>query len=126
MSTKLEKIGNHTHTLVSNSRVSLPSRRRITLGVFSIADVRCFVPDIVSADSYVSTSYFCSLFILLWQTINTAEKITIIFITNKKSLLLNFKKLEGNNIFETLYVVEKWLLILASEELLFPKAIKLL
>ena len=82
MSTKLEKIGNHTDTLASNSRVSLPSRRRITLGVFSIADVRWFIPDIVSADSYVSTSYFCSLFTLLWKTINTAEKITIIFISN--------------------------------------------
>ena len=48
MSTKLEKIGNHIHTLASNYRVSLPSRRRITLGVFSIADVRWFVPDCIS------------------------------------------------------------------------------
>ena len=42
----------------------------------------------------------------------------------KKFLPLNFKKVEGNNLYETLYMVEKWLRINASEELLFRQAIK--
>ena len=75
---------------------------------------------IVSVDSYVSTSYFAVCLSFFGKQSTQLRRSELYLSLIKKSLLLNFKKLEGNNIFETLYIVDKWLRIIASEELLFP------